>query len=580
MSSLAASARWALRVLEHPLAVGLVLLALAVPAASMLLAPVANGDIAWHLALGRWIAEQAAIPLHEPFTYTARGAPMVAHEWLAQWLYWQCTALAGLDGLRAAHVGLAAATLGLAFASFRIAGAPPALGLLATAVFGALVEPRFQVRPHMLNPLFGIALGTLLFQPRYAAAVQVPAVIAALALAVALWANLHSAAVMLPALLWAWLAVDWLQRRPGGRPPWPHDPGGGRPRRAVALAVACSLALLATPNHVKLFPYLIESARVNSGRSTEWLSLLRFAGDGEHAGLIAAWAVVVAATIIAAVHVLRERRSLATGAIALACALAPLQSVRFTWLAFLPLGFVAGETARWLARCTPERRNIVLAASGLAAVGLALAGAPGARPQAGLPFFHPNHFPIHSVGLLREVPIEGRIFARAEWGGFITLMLDARVPIFADGRWVTIGDRVVRDGHIIATGRPRALHLLDQWEIEAVIVERRWLDTDRDRARRNEGWIRAFAGYNSAIWLRRGERGRANRSAFAAYYARLGIPFDPERGFLPAAAERANPAWASLHGVRDRYVRHFLPGGRRSEAGFEASRSQDQARDR
>lgn len=556
------------RALEHPLVVGLVLIALAAPAALSVLAPVENGDIAWHLALGRWIAQHGSIPFADPFSYTAAGAPMVAHEWLAQLLYWQWTTLVGLDGLRALHVAFAGATLGLAFLSFRAAGAPPSLALLATAAFSLFAAPRFQVRPHVLNPIFGITLFTLLFRSR---AMLRPAGIALGAAMVGLWANLHSAAVLLPSLLWVWVGIDFVQRRVAPRPPWPDDPAGGSPRRGLAVAAACSLALLATPNHVRLFPYLIDSNRVNADMSTEWLSLPRIASTGEHTGLFVVWACLLAATGLTTALVLRERRSWAMPALALAGALAPLQSIRFIWLGFIPLGFVAGEVARWLGRLAPARRDAVLALCALAAVGLALTAH---RPLiVRTPFFNPGAFPLRSVQLLHEVPLEGRGFARAEWGGFITLMLDEQVPIFADGRWVTLGRKIVRQAHVIATGRPRALVLLDQWNIDWVIVERGWLDTDHQRGRRSRGWMRTFAGYNSAIWVRRGERGLASRNAFATYYAGLGIPFDLERGFLPRAAERANPEWARGHGVGDHYIRHFLPGGRRSERGVEVSLS-------
>ena len=335
-----------LRTLEHPLVVTLVLVALAAPAALAVLAPVQNGDIAWHLALGRWIARHGSIPLTDPFSYTAPGAPMVAHEWLAQLLYWQWTTLAGLDGLRVLHVALAGATLGLAFLSFRAAGAPPSLALLATAIFSLLVAPRFQVRPHAVNPIFGIALFTLLFHSRDALR---SARIGLCAAIVALWANLHSAAVLLPALLWIWVGADFVQRLVAPRPPWRGDPAGGNSRRGLTTAAVCSLALLATPNHVRLFPYLIESNRVNADMSTEWLSLLRIASTGEYTGLVVVWACLLAATGLATASVLRERRSVAMAALALVAVLGPLQSIRFIWLGFIPLGFVAGEAARWVA---------------------------------------------------------------------------------------------------------------------------------------------------------------------------------------------------------------------------------------
>ena len=46
--------------------------------------PLREPDFGWHAALGRYIVENRSVPDREPFTHTARGAPMVAHEWLSQ----------------------------------------------------------------------------------------------------------------------------------------------------------------------------------------------------------------------------------------------------------------------------------------------------------------------------------------------------------------------------------------------------------------------------------------------------------------------------------------------------------------
>ena len=63
------------------------------------------------------------------------------------------------------------------------------------------------------------------------------------------------------------------------------------------------------------------------------------------------------------------------------------------------------------------------------------------------------------------------------------------------------------------------------------------------------GWIPVFRTPQDAVYLRRDERNAENLARVAAYYAREGVPFDPERGFDPGAALAAAPAWALAHGI-------------------------------
>ena len=42
-----------------------------------------DSDTHWHVATGRWILENGAVPRVDPFSHTMRGAPWTAHEWLS-----------------------------------------------------------------------------------------------------------------------------------------------------------------------------------------------------------------------------------------------------------------------------------------------------------------------------------------------------------------------------------------------------------------------------------------------------------------------------------------------------------------
>ena len=43
-----------------------------------------DGDTSWHIATGRWILANRAVPDHDPFSFSMPGAEWHAHEWLAE----------------------------------------------------------------------------------------------------------------------------------------------------------------------------------------------------------------------------------------------------------------------------------------------------------------------------------------------------------------------------------------------------------------------------------------------------------------------------------------------------------------
>src|SRR4051812_24611487 len=43
-----------------------------------------DGDTGWHIGAGEYILRTGTIPHADPFSYTFRGAPWTAHEWLPE----------------------------------------------------------------------------------------------------------------------------------------------------------------------------------------------------------------------------------------------------------------------------------------------------------------------------------------------------------------------------------------------------------------------------------------------------------------------------------------------------------------
>jgi hypothetical protein len=108
-----------------------------------------DGDTYWHIATGNWIFQNGAIPTHDPFSHTMRGAPWTAHEWLSDVLL----ALAHQAGGWAAVVALMAAAFAITIALLTRAllkWLEPihALGFATIAIM--MTASHLLARPHML----------------------------------------------------------------------------------------------------------------------------------------------------------------------------------------------------------------------------------------------------------------------------------------------------------------------------------------------------------------------------------------------------------------------------------------------
>lgn len=145
-----------------------------------------DGDVSWHVAAGRWILQNRAIPTTDPFSFTMAGRPWIAHEWLSEIIYASAFDFAGFAGL-AAVVALAITALhGIVFAHLRPRVGPVAM--LISFVALDLVLAKFMLaRPHVLIwPLLALWTSLLL---TYRDRGEVPPLW--FALLVTVWTNLH-----------------------------------------------------------------------------------------------------------------------------------------------------------------------------------------------------------------------------------------------------------------------------------------------------------------------------------------------------------------------------------------------------
>jgi hypothetical protein len=108
-----------------------------------------DSDTYWHIAVGRWILDQGALPHTDIYSFTRNGEPWISSSWLAQVLY----ALAFEGAGWAGPVMLASASIASAFAlfAFVLGSRVPARYAIAVALWVLLLSVSHMfARPHVL----------------------------------------------------------------------------------------------------------------------------------------------------------------------------------------------------------------------------------------------------------------------------------------------------------------------------------------------------------------------------------------------------------------------------------------------
>jgi hypothetical protein len=250
-----------------------------------------------------------------------------------------------------------------------------------------------------------------------------------------------------------------------------------------------------------------------------------------------------------------------------------LASVRFLWLGFFPLLALLSSAAQWESQ-SASRSEESTGRSGWLAAGaaVAIAGlfpfAPSYRATlstqpSGLGAYFETPYQAHKfavpgVQFLLDTGLEGRLFNKYGAGGFLGYWLSPKLLTFVDGRVehypVQVFDEYMR---IVkrAKGDTDVSSLLDARGVDVFVgfgfpnvAPRHGLRFTGEHLRGHADWILVSRSTLHGIWLRRGDRNARNLERVVAYYARVGVSFDPVRGLEPAqilvAPSRSEMDWA------------------------------------
>lgn len=223
---------------------------------SVLLMPVMNPDIFWHLSAGKYILSRGAIPFSDFLSWTEYGAPWTDFEWLAQAVYQLVFSWLGMRGLFLLKLAVLAPTL-LIFKKLLKLYALEEEAFWAFPLWGLALLANADLRPENFTVLFFTAELYLLekMRVRGLAWIKNRVFYCAAASAFALWANLHAGFLYGLLLIFFYAAGEAAQVKILCAPGAPES--SARIKLLSTALALCALAALANPFGCKIYSLLL-----------------------------------------------------------------------------------------------------------------------------------------------------------------------------------------------------------------------------------------------------------------------------------------------------------------------------------
>ncbi len=427
-----------------------------------------DGDLGWHLRVGRDILNEGRIPTADTLSWTAPGAPWVDIQWGTEVWYALVLERAGFLGLLVIHAAILALVFALISQTALAAGAEVITTILLTGAAFYLTSIHWFVRPHLQTWLLTALWCNILFRQLRTegrSAWLIP-------LLTPLWVNLHGGWPTGCLTLFLFALGDVLA-------------GPGRLTRSLALkwiAIGSLTALMTLANPygpqahsdvlqmvgAKPILDITEEWQSPDFRGNAWhFKWMFLLGLGSLAFVPSRWKALGFGLFLTGTQMFMVSvRHIPIFLIWTTPIVALSLTEAWTRLAgLIPAGREA--MGRLLDRQQAGSHRWLGAGGGVwaaLAVGLALAGLFPPALQRGAAGFSADTYPVAAAVYLQEHRPEGRMFNDYSWGGYVAYALPKGFPIFIDGRNVMYGAQINIDWLTLTTlgsGWERVLNQYD-----------------------------------------------------------------------------------------------------------------------
>lgn len=448
-------------------------------------------DAYYHLKSGQVILETLSIPHADIFSYTAAGAPWVAHEWLAQIMFYSVYSLGGYWLLMAFVATLSVIAFGIVARVSHRKETPLAFTLLGVLFLCYLTFELWIPRPQIFAFLLCAVLVYLLEQYR-----KRPRTLhlGFAALTMLIWANVHASFVLGLVLLGWYLVSQFAMHR------WKIFGTSVLSKRnlvALGITIAASTVLcLLNPTgyHAFLYWHTVQTG-VNAFNVFEWRSIIAFRHLIQaqvNMGLF----VLGSALAIYWYGYRKASRDFTSLGMVIGITILPFISIRhigFWVIAAVP--FLVPAVGSWLAPQLQRFRGNLLTYIFIGFAVLLLLGRMATFPRQ---YFIPQRIPVYAVDFIERVGLKGPLFNLYNEGGYLIWRLYPQMKVAIDGRSEVYTGQSLADFFGVMRAKDQWTELVDEkYKINFFFLaynphQLRTMITPIVLQLRKEGWVPVY----------------------------------------------------------------------------------------
>ena len=445
-------------------------------------------DMWWHIRTGELILSTHRWATTDPYSYTSAGAPWMSCEWLGDVVFAVVYRLGGLRGLEVLLIALASAVMLALYGFATLRSGSCKAAFLVSAVFLALANASFNLRPQMLGYLFLILM--LIALELFRQGKQRPLWL--LPVLFLFWVNTHGSWIIGLGTVALYFLAGLVSFQIGSLETrrWTNA-------ERMRLEIVFLLSLVAIPITpygalLAAYPFTVASSLpISVANILEW-QVMPFNLGGGKLFLALLLGFFLAQVVFRFSWHLAELFLFLFGT-AMAC-----MHVRFLLL-FVP--FSAPLAATMLARCMPayNKRKDQYPFNFALMAGLIIAMAHYFPSRADMQRKVAEQFPVQALEYMRGHSVPGPLFNSYGFGGY---MIEAGYKTFIDGRSELFEQTgVLGDYMHITLLKPGALQVLGSYGIQSCLVQR-----DEPLATllsSSPDWSKVYSDQLSALYVKR-----------------------------------------------------------------------------